>query len=233
MKDSELKFDRSCHALYSAKCRQKILDCIAAHYPEERREEVFSAVQRRFVDYLKDYRTDLGGSRNFHNGLCGTYDCIAVFSYYVVCRDVSSFAEIERMYGELFLGSFGRLRFVDCNRKIFRKLMYRSFLLAERRCRKWKDYDMRVEPYSGEGPIRYKFYSCPVAEFARDHDLLDILPALCNADYAGMECLHARLVRTTTLARGPYCDYAICGDKDPYLEEHPEYHDPSGARWNR
>jgi hypothetical protein len=232
MKDSELTFDRSCHVLYSPECRRKILDRIAAHYPEERREDVFSSVQRQFVDYLMDYRTDLGGRKNFHNGLCGTYDCIAVFSYYVVCREVTSFEEIERMYGELFLASFKKLGFVDCNRKIFRKLMYLSFRLAERRCRKWKDYDMRVEPYSGEGPIRYKFHSCPVAEFARNHGLLDILPALCNADYAGMECLHARLVRTTTLSSGPYCDYAICGDRDPWIKGHEEYRDTDGARRN-
>ena len=184
MKDSGLTFDRSCHVLYSTECRRKILDCIAAHYSEEQREEVFTSVQRQFVAYLRDYRTNLGGRKNFHNGLCGTYDCIAVFSYYVVCREATSFEEIERMYGELFLASFRRLRFVDCNKKIFRKLMCRSFRLAERRCSKWKDYDMRVEPYSGDGPIRYRFYSCPVAEFAREHDLLDILPALCNADYA-------------------------------------------------
>jgi hypothetical protein len=51
-------------------------------------------------------------------------------------------SETERMYGELFLSSFGRLRSVDCNKKIFRKILYRSFRNAERRCRKWKDYDM-------------------------------------------------------------------------------------------
>ena len=126
MKDGELIFDRNCHVLYSPECRRKILDCIAAHYP-----------------------------------------------------------------------------------------------------------DMRVEPYNGDGPIKYKFHSCPVAEFARDHNLLDILPALCNADYAGMECLHARLVRTTTLGNGPYCDYAICGDQDPWLKGHAEYRDPDGARRNK
>ncbi len=72
-----------------------------------------------------------------------------------------------------------------------------------------------------------------MAEFARDHGLLDILPALCNADYDGMECLHARLVRTTTLGCGPYCDYAICGDGDPWLREHEEYRDANGARRNK
>ena len=48
-----------------------------------------------------------------------------------------------------------------------------------------------------------------------------------------MELLHARLVRTTTCANGCKCDYAICGDRDPYLKEHPEYRDAQGYQRNR
>ena len=29
------------------------------------------------------------------------------------------------------------------------------------------------------------------------------------------------------------CDYTICGDKDPYIEEHPEYRDEAGYRRNK
>ncbi len=64
-------------------------------------------------------------------------------------------------------------------------------------------------------------------------DLTDIMPALCNVDYASMELLHARLVRTTTCVDGCRCDYTICGDKDPYLKEHPEYRDEAGFRRNK
>ena len=53
----------------------------------------------------------------------------------------------------------------------------------------------------------------------------EIMPALCNVDFAAMELLHARLVRTTTCVNGCKCDYTICGDKDPYVKEHPEYRD--------
>ena len=43
----------------------------------------------------------------------------------------------------------------------------------------------------------------------------------------------ARLVRTTTCVDGCRCDYTICGDKDPYLKEHPEYRDEAGFRRNK
>ena len=45
------------------------------------------------IHIFSDWRTDLGGKRNFHNGVGGTYDCIAIMSYYVVCKAVTSFRE--------------------------------------------------------------------------------------------------------------------------------------------
>ena len=92
---------------------------------------------------------------------------------------------------------------------------------------------MTVAPYDKDDPIYYEFTSCPAAEFAIRHGLTDIMPALCNVDYASMELLHAKLVRTTTCVDGCRCDYTICGDKDPYVKEHPEYRDENGYRRNK
>ena len=50
---------------------------------------VWEKVQRQYADFLSDWRTDLGGKKNFHNGVGGTYDCIAIMSYYVVCKAVT------------------------------------------------------------------------------------------------------------------------------------------------
>ena len=124
-------------------------------------------------------------------------------------------------------------RFADCNKPFWRKLMYRAFVRAKRGCDKWHDYEMSVAPYETDKPIYYEFTACPAAEFAIRHGLTDIMPALCNVDYASMELLHAKLVRTTTCVDGCRCDYTICGDKDPYLKGHPEYRDEAGFRRNR
>ena len=234
MKDNELQFDRSCHVLYSKPCKKQIKAAIARHYPETERETVWEQVQRQYVEFLSDWRTDLGGKKNFHNGGAGgTYDCIALMAYYTVCRDVTSLAEIEKMEGELLLPAFRILsKFVDCNRPLYRKLMHRSFASAQRKCDRWNDYQMSVAPYDPDKPIYYEFTACPVAEFAKQHDLLEVMPALCNPDYTAMELLHAKLVRKTTCANGCKCDYAICGDKEPYAQEHPEYRDEMGYRRN-
>ena len=125
MKDKKLLFDRKCHVLYSRPCKKEIRAKIALHYPEAEREKVWEQVQRQYADFLSDWRTDLGGKRNFHNGVGGTYDCIAIMSYYVACKAVTSFREIEEMEENLILPIFRRLRFVNCNKPFWRKLMYR------------------------------------------------------------------------------------------------------------
>ncbi|WP_242983277.1 L-2-amino-thiazoline-4-carboxylic acid hydrolase [Faecalibacterium prausnitzii] len=185
------------------------------------------------MDFLSDWRTDLGGKRNFHNGAGGTYDCIAIMSYYAVCKAVTSFHEIEKMEENLILPAFRKLRFVDINKPFWRKLMYRAFSTAQKHCDTWHDYEMDVAPYENSRPIYYEFTACPAAEFAKQFGFADIMPALCNVDFAAMELLHARLVRTTTCANGCKCDYTICGDQDPYAKEHPEYRDENGYRRNK
>lgn len=235
MNDNELQFDRSCHVLYSMPCKQQIREKIALHYPTSEQEAVWERIQLQYVDFLADWRTDLGGSKNFHNGGAGgTYDCIALMAYYAVCKDVTSLAEIEEMEGALCLPAFRMLsRFVDCNRPLFRRLMHWAFQNAADKCSKWHDYEMKVAPYAKGEPIYYEFTACPVAEFAAKHDLLEVMPALCNPDYTAMELLHARLVRRTTYSNGDRCDYTIYSDRDPRLEEHPEYRDADGYRKNR
>ena len=82
-------------------------------------------------------------------------------------------------------------------------------------------------------PIYYEFTSCPAAEFAIRHGLTDIMPALCNVDYASVELLHAKLIRATTCVNSCRCDYTICGDQNPYVKEHPEYRNEAGFRRNK
>ena len=69
MKDKKLLFDRKCHVLYSRPCKKEIRAKIALHYPESERETIWEQVQRQYADFLSDWRTDLGGKRNFHNGV--------------------------------------------------------------------------------------------------------------------------------------------------------------------
>ncbi len=233
MKDKELQFDRRCHVLYSKACKKEIQKKIALHYPPEKRDAVWKQVQLKYVEFLSDWRTDLGGKKNFHNGAGGTYDCIAIMSYYVVCRSVTSFREIEEIEEDLILPAFRKLRFVDCNKPFWRKLMYKAFTRAKQGCDRWHDNEMNVNAFDENQPIYYEFTACPAAEFAKKHGLEAIMPALGNVDYKSMELIHVKLIRTSTCVEGTKCDYTICGDKDEYITKHPEYRDTAGFRRNR
>lgn len=43
--------------------------------------------------------------------------------------------------------------------------------------------------------IHYTFKQCPIANFAKEHQLLEIMPAICNSDYPAIGLLHAGLIR--------------------------------------
>ena len=233
MEDEKLTFDHTCHVLYSKACKEQIQAKIALHYPAEQREAIWTQVQKQYVDFLKDWRTDLGGKKNFHNGTGGTYDCIALMAYNVICKSVTNLDEIEEMEGNLFLPAFRKLKFVNVNKPFFKRLLHFSFATVGKKCLKWNDYKMNVAAYQKGKPIYYEFTECPVAEFAKQFDLLEVMPALCNPDYTTMELLHAKLVRTTTCSNGSKCDYMICGDEDEYCRQHPEYKDVQGYRRNK
>lgn len=233
MKEKELNIDYRYHVIYTKQCKKHILKAIKEHYGKEDVDSVWEKVQLQYVDFLKNYRTDLGGKKNKMNCLGGTYDSIMLFSYYSVCKEVTSFKEIETIYENLFLSSFKKLSFVNLNNKVYKKLYYKVLTKVLKIRNKFKDYNMVLEPYKKGEPIKYHFTTCPVYEFAKEHDLLDILPALCNCDYKGIAVMHSKLVRTGTLKTSDRCDYAIYGDKDAYLKEHPEYIGPDGGVYNK
>ena len=234
MKDKNIDIDYSFHIPYSKKCKRAILKKIALHYGVAKREEIWKRVQHQYSSYLSGLNTNYGGKKNFHNKAGGNYDCIALTSYYVVCKDVTSIEEIEEMEKSLFLPSFSFLsKLVDCNKPFFKRLLYKSFLRAKKGCDRWKDYKMNVSPYTDDKPISYEFTFCPVAEFTKAHEVEEIMPAFCNPDYDAMEKINARLIRKTTCANGEKCDYIICGNKDSFITEHPEYVESVGFRRNR
>ncbi len=126
-----------------------------------------------------------------------------------------------------------KLRFVNLNKPLYRKLIHFAFKRAKSRCDKWHNYEMNVSPYKKEEPIYYEFTACPVAEFAKQFGFLEIVAALCNVDYKAMEICHGKLIRKTTFCNGCRCDYAICGDKSKYSRERPEYIDEEGFQRNK
>ena len=73
----------------------------------------------------------------------------------------------------------------------------------------------------------------PVAEFAKQFVITEIMPELCNVYYKPMELSRAKFIRKEICVDGDKCDYTICGDRDEFCRSHPEYIDEKGYRRNK
>ena len=204
------------HIFYTKRCKKVIKTAIALRYPSNEQENVFDKINDQYCEYLRNWGIELGGKKNFHNGKGGTYDCVAILTYYKVCKDKTNPDEIAKMMEDITLPTFKKLRFVDFNKPIYKKLMYKSFLSAKKRRNHWKDYKMDVAPYDKNKPIYYEFTFCPVADFAKRFGFEEIMPSLCKVDYKCLEIMHAKLIREHTCVETDRCDYTIYGDEEKH-----------------
>lgn len=233
MNEKELNIDLKCHAIYSKRCKKIILNKLSFHYEKNEVQEIFEKIQNQYVKFLHEFNhQDLGGNKNFHNKLGGTYDCIMLVSYYVVCKETTSFKEIQEMAESLTVSTL-KLNFVDLNKPVFKRLMYYVFKGAKKRCVKWHDFDMQLDPYYKDKPLHYSFTKCPFADFIHQFKLEEIAGALCNVDYACMNAINTKLVRKHTCIKSDCCDYTFYSKNDPILKKHPEYIDELGFIRNK
>lgn len=238
MKEKELDIDWKKHVCYSKAVKKIIREELRKKSKNnDEMEYMWEKVQQKYVEYLKE-QSYLGGKKSGHNAAGGTYDCIAILAYYEVMDRKPSIEEIYQMNKELLLPSFAALgKIFNVNHPSQLRLLNKIFEQTAKRDKKMeKDlpegYRMRTEPYQKDTGVHYRFERCPIAEFAKKHDLLEIMPAICNGDYPAFALLHAGLIRTSTCANGDVCDYWIVGDKSQYLKEHPEKVDEQGYIYN-
>lgn len=237
MDEKDLNFDRKKHVCYSKKVKEVIQAHLRMHYSEEEAKELWERIQLKYVEFLKDLPY-LGGKKWVHNGDGGTYDCIAMFAYYEVQERKPSIDELYEMNNQTFLPAFESLgKIVDANNSLMLRLLHMAFVSTAKKDSKRPEerptgYIMRVEPYDKKKGIRYQFDRCPIAEFAKEHNYLDLMPAFCNGDYPAMDLMHAGLIRKHTCANSNVCDYWIVGDESPYLKEHPKKTDEKGYWYN-
>lgn len=75
-------------------------------------------------------------------------------------------------------------------------------------------WDFHFDKMKHRDGTYYHFTQCPLARFAAENDLLDVLPICCDIDYQTAKLMHAKLHREQTLASGgTMCDYWFIPDK--------------------
>ena len=230
MKDAELNFDRERHLLYSKKTKGVIRKYLLRDYGPEQLEPLWEEVQRIYVGFLESVPY-LGGKQNMQAG--SVYNCIALFAYYEAVPNKPSLEQFEQMNDDIFVPANGKKKPVSLNWGWGMRAAHGIFSHISQNIWKHREdwpgnYHMEVEPFDPEIGVRYQFTTCPIADFARAHGYTHLMSAMCNPDYPMLGALHGGLIRTTTCANGPCCDYWIVGDKSEHLKRNPLIRDEAG-----
>lgn len=133
MQEKELDIDLSVHVCYSQKEKEVLQDYLSKHYSPDEAQRLWEKVQQQYVSFLKDLPY-LGGKKCTHNGVGGTYDCIATMALYEAPDQKPTVDELYEINNAVFLSPFLRLgKLVKINSAGKLKLLAAAFQSAAKR----------------------------------------------------------------------------------------------------
>lgn len=201
-------------------------------YGEKQAEEIWKKTCRRYDAWLTEL-PDYGGKKNQHAS--GIYGGLLVFALVPVLPDYPPIEELQDFVSRLFMGGFTKLgKIFNLNRNFDMWLIDKVFRISGNKDRAQSilypaSFVNVDEPYDKENhAARYHFTQCPHAKFAKAHDLVWVLPLLCNSDFFGIGELHGQLIRESTCGNGALCDYCIVGNRNPLAKEYETVKDVNG-----
>lgn len=223
------------HLMYSSVVNKVMTDFLSQRFPRKEAQKLLQAAHDQYLSFLPEI-PNLGGNQN--GQAQSVYDCIALFAFYEILPQKPSLNVFEELVNQVFTPQMKRAGCVNLNSRFFQRIAHRIFSHIEKKGKEHEkewigNYHMEVEPYDKNQGIRYRFTSCPIADFAKSHGYSHLMPAMCNPDYDTLKAIHAGLIRTRTCGSDDCCDYWIVGDKSPLLDAHPLYEDDFGYLRNK
>ncbi len=191
------------------------------HYPDEMNRIISRA--NRIRPKLMRRVPNLGGKENT---LANNLDMFILFlSYYEASNHRMDGTAIDEIIADLYK----RLKFLNVimniNRPrflaILRKYLYKSYQAYADKVKEkqkqglWLDtWGMIVNPNQTDEGFAFTLVGCPLAEYAKKYGYMDLMPHMCALDHAYAKIMHARLIRTHTVATGAdSCDYWYVPDQ--------------------
>ena len=212
--------------------RKPVQSWLKSRYGETEAKKIWAQTQENYQNYLPDL-PDYGGSKNGHAK--AIYGGLLIFALYPALPDQPPVSELQDFVQNLFMGPFTKLgKIFDLNRPSHMWLIDKVFRKSGNRDRKdilkYPEGFINVDaPYNKEHhAASYSFTQCPNAEFAKKHDLLHVLPLLCNSDFFGIREIHGTLIRCGTCGNSNACDYLVVGSKNPIAKEYEIVSDEQG-----
>ncbi len=198
-----------------------IIRYLKKHYPSEMCTIIKRA--KEILPELKAKAPDLGGREN---SLANNLDMFLLFlSFYEASDHRMSGEAIDEIIADLY----DRLRFLNgimnINRpgflKLLRKYLYRSYRVyaakvKQKRSRgEWiETWGMIVDPENTDIGFAFTLVGCPLVEYAKKYGYEELMPHMCALDHSYAKIIHAKLIRTHTVAIGAdSCDYWYVPDE--------------------
>ncbi len=195
-------------------------------------KKIWEQTEENYGNYLPDL-PDYGGSQNGHAR--AIYGGLLIFALYPALPDKPPISELQDFVETLFMGPFTKLgKIINLNRPFCMWLIDKIFRRSGNRDRRdilrYPAGFINVDtPYDKEHQAaRYSFTQCPNAEFAKKHNLLHVLPLLCNSDFFGIGEIHGQLIRCGTCGNSAACDYLVVGSNNQLAKEYETVTDEKG-----
>lgn len=209
-----------------------VKDWLNRRYGKDEGSRIWAAVSHQYDKYLEEI-PDYGGKKNAH--ALAIYGSIIIFSMYPLLPDHPPAEELQELVTNLFMSGFVKMgKIFNLNRRFDMWLIDKVFHIVGNKDRKqYEQYPATFcnisEPYDKKNhAARYHFSQCPNAEFAKKHDLMQVLPLFCNSDYWGISQIHGTLIRCGTCGNSDKCDYCVVGSENPMAKEYEIIKDENG-----
>lgn len=201
--------------------RKAIIRYLKKHFSGEEKDIIRKADS--ILPGLKAKAPDMGGKKN---ALAGNLDMFLLFlAFYEATDHRMAEDAIDEIIQDLYTHYKWLGCFMNINRKpalsFLRNHLYRSYskyaeLVSQKQAKgEWMEtWGMRVNPNNATEGYAFTLVGCPLVEYAKKHGYMHLIPHMCALDHAFAKLMHAKLIRTHTVATGSdSCDYWYVPDK--------------------
>lgn len=200
----------------------KIRPVLVRHYGEEETVAILERMQPIYMKFLAE--TPFIGGKD--NPLSMNLDmAIPFFALYEASGRTLTESDIDEMLDITMVSaarafskiiSFNRIENSRLRKPLYAYITGVANKLNSNKGGAWNNtWGIEVNPENHPNGFAMTLVGCPLADFAKAHGYIDILPCLCRGDERIAEALHGRLIRHHTVAEGAdTCDYWYVGDKN-------------------
>ena len=201
--------------------RKAIIRYLKKHFPGKEKKIIRKA--DAILPKLKAKAPDMGGKEN---PLAGNLDMFLLFlSFYEATGHRMSGEAIDEIIEDLYRQMKWMGGLLNINRKlvvsVLRSYLYKSYTkysnqVKEKQAKgEWMDtWGMLVNPDNKKEGFAFTLVGCPLVEYAKKYGYMELMPHMCALDHTYAKLMHAKLIRTHTVATGAdSCDYWYVPDQ--------------------